>query len=55
MHRRCPFEIGRKSKLKHNMKTALITFREKDIVKLNALQCSDTIAIKILFYPLRSD
>ena len=38
MHRRRPFEIGSKNKLKHNMKTVLIAFRKKkDIAKQNAL------------------
>ena len=43
------FKIGRKNWLKHNMKTVLIAFFEKQRHrKLNFFQCLDTIAMKIL-------
>ena len=43
------FKIGWKNWLKHNMKTLLIAFLEKQKYrKLNFFQCLDTIAMKIL-------
>ena len=50
-HRSCPFKIGGKNWLKHNIKTVLIALKKKkhkDVVKLNILLYLDAIAIKIL-------
>ena len=42
-------KIGLKNWLKHNMKAVLIAYFEKQrYLKLNFLQCLDTIAMKIL-------
>ena len=43
------FKIGRKNRLKHNIKTVLLAFFEKQRYrKLNFFQCLDTTAMKIL-------